>query len=154
MKMPLLAHLACLTLRKRMLVISPLTWTAIKKVISQWLIVTNCYLIINNNYHHQSNGQKVMHATHDAQRLIDSVDAELILYMQEQSVSLQEYDGKFTCPRVWWSINQQSTSCYQRFPCGFYAYLPLQPHQNGYFLLQVSQVPRIGAGQPRKQQMI
>ena len=60
--------------------------------------------IDNNN---QDNVRQVMVAAIDAQRIVDSVDAELILYKQEPSVPLQDHDGKFSCPLAWWSVNKQ-----------------------------------------------
>jgi hypothetical protein len=61
---------------------------------------------LNNINNNQNNVPQVMVAPIDAQRIIDSVDAELVLYKQEPSVPLQDHDGKFSCPLAWWSTNQ------------------------------------------------
>jgi hypothetical protein len=58
---------------------------------------------INNN---QNNAPEVMVAPIDVQRIIDSVNAELVLYKQEPSVPLQDHVGKFSCPLAWWYTNQ------------------------------------------------
>jgi hypothetical protein len=61
---------------------------------------------INNINNNQNNALEVIDPI-DAQRIIDSVDAELVLYKQEPSVPLQDHDGKFSCPLAWWYTNQR-----------------------------------------------
>ena len=41
------------------------------------------------------------------ERVIDSVRAEVTLFRDEPSLSLQDHDGKFSCPLMWWKNNQK-----------------------------------------------
>ena len=41
------------------------------------------------------------------ERVIDSVRAEVTLFRDEPSLPLQDHDGKFSCPLMWWKNNQK-----------------------------------------------
>ena len=56
---------------------------------------------INNNYLQEQAARQ-----ESVDRLVISVDAELLLYQQEPSLHLQDAQQKFNCPLLWWKNNQ------------------------------------------------
>ena len=60
----------------------------------------------NANNNNNNNGQLQAARQESVDRLVISVDAELLLYQQEPSLHLQDAQQKFNCPLLWWKNNQ------------------------------------------------
>ncbi len=71
-----------------------------------------------------------------AERVIDTVMAEVTLYQNEPSLPLQDADGKFSCPLQWWKNCKKSIRLSPSWLYVYYAFLPLQLLPNASFLLQ------------------
>jgi hypothetical protein len=58
------------------------------------------------NHANNNNGQVQADYQETVDRLITSVDAEILLYQQEPSLHLQDAQHRFNCPLTWWKNNQ------------------------------------------------
>jgi len=75
---------------------------------------------LNNNYYleqHQQHNNNNLGNNNDPwvaaqqhrdniQRIVEATDAEVLLYLCEPSLPLQDEQERFTCPLQWWKLNQ------------------------------------------------
>jgi hypothetical protein len=84
----------------------------------------------NANNNNNNNGQLQAARQESVDRLVISVDAELLLYQQEPSLHLQDAQQILYCGG---KTTKPSTGYYQQWLCTYYASQPPQPLQKGFF---------------------
>jgi hypothetical protein len=66
---------------------------------------------MSNNVDNNNNGNAQQEAyAAMAERIINSADAEIMLYREEPSFPLQDAEGKFSCPLKWWYASSIKSS--------------------------------------------